>query len=467
MHHNNCAANNALSVPPRLPGGYPIVGHLPALLRDPLHFLQSARTTGPLVALRLGTRAAYLVNDHKLLHQILVTDAASYVRGKHFQKARAVAGGGLITASGSNHKRQRTLVLPAFSRASIRRYAEGMTAAVEKSLSTWPDTEPVDARKRFLSLTTTVAGQALFGTQLPASDVALVEEALPILTRGVNLRVLDPTGLVEKLPTPGNRNFRDVMTRLDELIADLVRRRQSDPPAQDDLLSILVRGYDSRTGRTLTDQEVRDEIISILLSSTETTALTLSWACYELARHPEFQEKVQRELDTALPAGPVGHEDLKELKFTQQVVKETLRLYPPTYFLSRETAQGIDLGGYHLPVGSTLLYSLYAQHRDELLFPRAEEFDPYRWDPSRAIDRTIVSAYIPFGEGAHRCVGESFATAEATTALAVLLRSRTLRLAPRAHVQQVGTVTLAPRGLNLIAERRVHSAVSLPQVLQR
>ena len=446
-------------LPPRLPGSLPLVGHLPGLLRDPLHFLRSARPAGPLVALKLGMRTAYLVNDHDLLHQVLVTDADSYIRGKHFQKARTVAGAGIITTSGPEHKRQRALMLPAFSRASICGYAESMTSAIEASMSAWPDTTSVDARKRFLSLTTTVASRALFGTQLPASGVALVEEALPVLTREVNLRVLDPTGFLEKLPTPGNRRFRDVMTRLDALIMDLVDRRRSDPPAQEDLLSVLVRGYDPHTGRALTDQEVRDEVISILLSSTETTSLTLSWACYELARHPGLQEEVWREIDAVLPPGPIGHEVLKGLEFTQKVVKETLRLYPPTYFLSREAAHDVDLGGHRLPAGSTLLYSIYAQHRDERLFPSAEVFDPHRWDPSRSAGIPL-SAYVPFGEGAHRCIGEGFATAEATTALAVLLRSRTLRLAPGAEVQEVGTVTLSPRGLHLVAGRRARSTAS-------
>lgn len=439
--------------PPPAPGGLPILGHALPLIGRRLEFLQQARAYGPVVAVRVGPRKAYLVNDHTLLHQILVTDAEHYQRGIHFQKARAVAGNGIITSDGPYHLQQRRLVLPAFKQKKLHLYAKVMQDLAAARIDAWSTSEPVVLKPEFLSLSTSVATRSLFSTDLADAAVAVVERGLPILTRAVSIRSLDPTGLLEKLPTPGNRRFATVMRELNNLIQQIITQYRNTKQEGDDLLSMFLLAQDSDSGKGMNDEELRDEVISILLSSAETTALTMSWACHLLGANPEVQKRLQAEVDEVLSRRPPTHDQLAALAYTRRVIKETLRLYPPTYFLSRTAMADVELGGYRIPEGSMILYSFYAQHRDPALFARPEEFDPDRWLPERAADVT-PSAYVPFGEGAHRCVGESFAWAEAMTVLATLFGKRTLHAVPGLKVRTVGTVTLSPANLKMIARPR-------------
>jgi pentalenene oxygenase len=439
--------------PPRVPGALPVIGHGIPLLRRRLEFLQQAREQGPVVEIKLGPNPAYLVSDSQLLHQILVTEAAKFERGVHFQKARSVAGEGIITSSGSPHRQQRRLMLPAFNHKKVRIYADIMQKLAMARIESWPYDQPIALKPEFVSLATTIATKSLFSTDLAPVDVHLVERALPVLTRCVSMRALDPTGLLEKLPTPGNRHFNAIMADLDSLIYGIIALYRRNERSGNDLLSMLLLAEDAETGERMSDQQLRDEAVSILLSSAETTALTLSWACHELGRNPETQRKLQAEIDEILDGEPPGHDDLPKLDYTRRVIKETLRLYPPTYFLSRSALTDTELGGYRIPAGSTVLYSFYAQHRDPALFARPDCFDPDRWLPECADDVT-PAAYIPFGEGAHRCLGEAFAWSEAMTTLAIIAGRRTLHPVPGRPVRAVGTVTLAPSNLRMIACRR-------------
>ncbi|MCZ7440040.1 cytochrome P450 [Micromonospora sp. WMMC241] len=440
--------------PPRVPAGLPLVGHGLQLLRRRLDFLQEARRYGPVVRVGLGPSTAYLVNDHTLLHQMLVNDAALFPRGIHFRKARAVAGDGIITAEGPAHRRQRRLVLPAFSRKRVHGYGDVMRRIAMERISSWPEDRPIELKPEFVSLATTIGTRALFSTDLGASAVSVIERALPVLTRGVSLRAMDPTGLVEHLPLPTNRRFGATMRELHAVIDGIIASYRRTEQQGDDLLSLLMLATDEGDGKGMTDRQLRDEVISILLSSAETTALTMSWACHELGRHPEVFRSLRAEVDRVLPDGePPRHEQLPELELTRRVVKETLRLYPPTYFLSRTATKDVRLGQHLIPGGSTVLYSFYSQHRDPRLFRDPHTFDPDRWLPERAADVT-PEAYMPFGEGAHRCVGEGFAWAEAMTSLAIIALHRDLRPVDGDQVRPTGTVTLMPRGLSMVLPRR-------------
>lgn len=451
------AQTSDTSTVPLLPGSVPLLGHLPGLVGARLAFLQKARTHGPVVEVRLGRLRAVLVNDAELLHDILVTNASAYERGVHFQKARAVAGNGIITSSGAHHRRQRRMVLPAFNHHRIRRYAEVMEAIADETVERWSDSAPIDVRPELIRLATDTASRCLFSKQMGVQATEIVQQSLPVVTKNVSLRVLDPTGLMHRLPLRMNRQFAETMSRLDGLVARLIADYRSEEPDArgDDLLSMLMRATDAETGEHMTDQEIRDETISILLSSAETTALTLSWALYLLATNPGQLRRAQAEVDSVLGARRTPRaSDLTSLPHLDRVLKETLRLYPPTYFLSRSTLREVDLGPFRLPADTLVLYSLYAQHRDPQLFCAPDTFDPDRWLDERK-DEILPYAYAPFGEGAHRCVGEGFAWTEAMTVLSTILAQREVSLAPGRRVRPVGTVTLAPSSLQVIAARRV------------
>ncbi|MFG1607888.1 cytochrome P450 [Actinoplanes sp. NPDC049265] len=440
--------------PPRAPAWLPLIGHGRQLLRHRLRFLREARAYGPVVRVGLGPMETYLVNDHRLLHRMLVAEAAQFPRGVHFRKARAVVGDGLVTADGAAHRRQRRLVLPVFSRKRMHGYSDVMRHAAVERIASLPYDRPIELKAEFVSLAITIATRALFSSDRGIDAVSIVKRTLPVITRAVSMRAMDPTGLVEHLPLPVNRHFDAIMQEMygfiDEMIASYRRTEQTGV----DLLSLLMLSTDEDTGRSLTDREVRDEVITILLSSAETTALAMSWCCHELGRHPEVFEAVRAEVDRVLTDGePPTHEQLGELALTRRVVKEALRLYPPTSFLSRTCREDAELGGYHIPAGSTIVYSLYAQHRDPRLFTDPDTFDPDRWLPERSGDAT-PEAFMPFGEGVHRCIGEQFAWAEAMTSIAFIAAHRDLRPVNSDAVRPTGTVMLEPHGLSVVMPRR-------------
>ncbi|MFC9176801.1 cytochrome P450 [Streptomyces sp. NPDC057107] len=441
------------TAPTTIPGALPLIGHGIALARRRLQFLQAARKYGPLVRVRIGPTTAYLINDHKLLHQVLVTDAARFPRGIHFRKIQAVAGNGIITTCGAPHRRQRKLVLPAFNHTRVKMYGDVMHEIASRRIATWPQDTPIDLKSEFIQLATTVGTRCLFSSELGESAVRVVERALPVLTRQVHLRAMDPTGLLEMLPAPGRHRFNKAMTELNSTIQQIITDYRKNGKEKADLLTMLMAATDEDTGHGMDDQQLRDEVVSILLASAETTALTLSWACYELGRAPETQRRLQKEADSMLADRASIPENLDQLDLTRRITKETLRLYPPTYFLSRTAAQDTELGGYRLPEGSIVLYSFYSQHRDPSLFRHPARFDPDRWLPGREDDVTSA-AYMPFGEGIHRCVGEGFAYAETMTTLALIAGLWDLQPVSDQPVRPIADLTLVPDGLRMTVCRR-------------
>ena len=438
---------------PRMPGGYPFLGHALQLRSHPLEFVRSLRAEGDVVTFRLGPQKAYAVNHPELIRQMLVADAKKFEKGKMFEKGRLVSRSGLFTSEGDFHLRQRRIIQPLFHHSNIARYTATMWEVAQSRVDSWRDGQEVLMNQELFSLALATVTKVLFSTELSDQRSAEFQQSVPVLLEGLARRALAPIDLLDKLPTPMNRRFDQALRAMENVVNSIIDEYRADHTESADLLGALLRARDEQTGEGMSDQQVYDEVVTMLIAGTQTTADALSWTCYLLTQHPHVLERLQTELDETLGDREVRYADLGNLRYLQQVIAETLRLYPSTWMLMRRPVVDVDLGSWTIPAGSMVLFSIYALQRDPALYERPEQFNPDRWAPERAAD-IQRSAYIPFGSGVRGCVGEHFARAEMTVILSVILREYGLHPARAQPTEPIPRLLLQPSAIPLIIERR-------------
>ena len=438
--------DTALRSIPAAPGRIPLVGHLWALWREPLAFLQSLSEVGELVRVDLGPMPVYVVTTPGLQQQVLTTHAASFTRGRIYDRARSLFGNGLATSDGGYHLRQRRLVQPAFHRTRIAGYAEVMNDRTRERAGSWHAGQVVAVDRSMHELTLGIAVDALFADGLDPATTGEIHGLVPAIMAGIPVRMATPARLDRWPIVPANRRFDAAAERLRALVDELVAARRHDHRGRGsgDLLSLLLDARDADTGEAMTDVQVCDEVISLLLAGTETPGTTLSWAFYELARHPEVEARLHAEVDATVGTGPVGLEDLARLEYTARVLQEVLRLHPTLLFTRRAT-RSVALGGVHLPAGTEVAYSPYALHRDPRTYPQPTHFDPDRWLPGRSAPSH--ETFSPFGAGRHKCLGEAFGWTEMMIAVAVVAARWRLRVAEGHVVREVPAEVPRPGAL--------------------
>ncbi|WP_234327858.1 cytochrome P450 [Streptomyces sp. NRRL F-2664] len=452
---------------PQAPGAVPIFGHAVPLLRDPLGFLASLPAHGDLVEIRLGPFRATVACTAELTRQILLNDRVFDKGGPTFDRLREVAGYGLGTCPHQMHRRQRRLTQPAFHNDRLPGYARIMTEQVVANTEHWQHGQVVDVLASMYAITTRAAMGTMFsGTLSPTKLEELLHDS-EVVTTGMYRRVLMAPPL-DKLPIFGNRQYARCRNRLRRSISEIISQRRSVGNDQGDLLSMLIAARDTgiaadeqkfpKSGR-LSDAEIRDQVITFFIAGMETTALALTWALYLLAGHPQIQQALQQEADAVLRGRAATFEDLPELKLTRRIVTETLRLYPPVWMLTRTTTEDTHLGGHALAAGSTVIYSPYVLHHDPEVFPEPQRFNPDRWT-GQSNDRAHRDSFIPFAGGARKCIGETFATTEASLVLGTICARWHLDLAPGFHVTTRPTITLHPKAMRLRISRRTSSPVA-------
>ncbi|MGW4064090.1 cytochrome P450 [Amycolatopsis sp. NPDC004747] len=396
--------------PRPVPGRVPLLGHTVPLLRDPLKFFTSLPAHGEVVKIRLGPLPVHVVTTPELAWQVLATDADKFDKGLVFDKMRPLFGDGLATSNGEFNRRQRRLVMPAFGRTRIAGYAEHtITKLAAELVDAWQPGEVVEFDKRMQDLVLTVAGQTLFSTALGEQALAEIRHSIPVMLKYVLIRAFSPK-FVEKLPIPANRRFDAAAARLREVIGETVVAAREDGADHGDLLSMLLLARDEDTGEGMSDRQVHDEVITILTTGAETTAVALAWFFHELGQHPDVERRFHAEVDDVLGGRPARFEDLPELGYTNQIVNEIVRRTPPL-ILMRRAREDVELGGIAIPAGSEVAVSQHTLHRDPRWFPDPDRFDPDRWAPGRAAELP-KGAYIPFGAGARLCPGHVFAPTE-------------------------------------------------------
>lgn len=436
---------------PVAPGRLPLLGHTLPMLRRRWKFTTSLRQHGDIVVVDLGTMRTYFVTSPQLVQELLVTKGQLFRKGALFDKFLPFFGNGLATSNGVFHRRQRRMVQPAFHRERIGRYAETMARAAADLTATWRPGQVRAVEQDAQALAVTIVGEALFSTELGSRAIDEVRRSIFIVLRHGMVRALSPT-FVEKLPLRANREFDAAIERMRAIVLDVVRARREDGADHGDLLSMLLLAQDADTGDGMSDQQVHDEVMTLLVGGIETTALALAWTFHELARHPEVERRVHEEVDEVLAGRTPTFEDAGKLVYLKQVVNEVLRMYP-VWFLMRRALAPVELGGTTLPEGAEVIFSPHALHHDPASFADPFRFDPGRWSPDRAA--TIPKgAFVPFGAGTRQCVGNLFAQTEIVVTVATVAARWRLVPVPGKPVRVKFTSAAYPRDLLMTAVPR-------------
>jgi cytochrome P450 len=393
----------------------------------------------------------YFLNHPSLIEQVLVSQSQNFAKDKVIQNSRWFLGEGLLTSEGSGWLRQRRLSQPAFHRERMASYGQTMAAYTEDMLATWQDGEVRDIHQEMMQLTMRIVAKVLFSVEVKA-DTERVAGALNILMRHTSGgRMILPPAL-RHIPVPAMIRVKRAVRELDEIVDRIIRQRRASGEDTGDLLSMLMAARDE-DGSGMTDRQLRDEILTFLLAGHETTAVSLSWTWYLLSQHPQVEQKLREEWTQVLGGRAPRLEDLPRLPYTDKVVKESMRLYPPAWSLARTVTKEVELGGYRLPVGANVVMSQWILHRDPRFFEQPEQFNPDRWT-AEAAQRLPRFAYFPFGGGPRLCIGASFAMMEANLLLAAIAQRFQLRLAPGHSVAALPSITLRPRyGMRMTLSR--------------
>ncbi|MFD5075385.1 cytochrome P450 [Streptomyces sp. NPDC058371] len=419
----------ATTVVPTAPGRLPLIGHAVPLQRDPIRFLAQLGELGSVVQVHLGPLPVYVITRPELLHEILVTKADSFEKGQLFDKARHFLGNGIMTSGGAFHRRQRRLLQPAFHRQKISHYFTVMDEKAQELAESWKPGQKVELMRSLDELALAIVTATLFTTDLGRQAVDEIQKSLPIVVDGVTRRTLLPVDGLHRLPTPANRRFNNAHDRIREVIDQVITAYRADGTDHDDLLSLVLAARDAETGQGMTDLQVRDELVTLMLAGAETVGSSVGSVLHELGRHPDVQDRVRAELDRVLQGRPVAAEDLPKLEYTGRVLTEALRLHAPTWLLMRRTTADVTLGTTQLPAGSEVLFSISTLHRDPAVYDEPLAFDPDRW-LRHSVKDLPRGAYLPFGEGARQCIGNTFAWAEMIVILAAILSRWNLTPAP-------------------------------------
>lgn len=432
------------------PPGHLILGNLREFAADTLGFAtRLAREHGDVARFRLVNREAWLLSGQEAVERVLVDNHRSYVKHTFFwRKVEAIFGRGLLTNEGDAWLRQRRLAQPAFHHARIADYAAIMVDYTLDRVAGWEDGEERDVRAEMTSITFRVVAKTLFDAEV-SGDVAEIAAAFDTGIEEIARRIRQPVLLPDWVPTRGNRRYRSAVRRMDRLVYRIIDEHR-DGRDRGDLLSALMRVEDEE-GRPMSDEQLRDETITMLLAGHETTALALTWTWFLVSRHPEVAERLEAEVDAL--DGPPVIDDLPRLPFTERVVKESLRLYPPAYSFGREALEDDEIAGWPLAAGTTLFVFPWVLHRDPRFFPEPLRYDPDRWtdDFERSLPRL---AYLPFGSGPRMCIGREFARMELVLIVAAIAQRFRLEWGAEPPVP-MASITLRPTGgLRGIVRRR-------------
>jgi cytochrome P450 len=441
------------------PRGHLLLGVLPEVRRDALGLLmRTARQYGDVARYRLGPMTSHLISHPDGVRHVLQEHVKNYTKD-HFsyRLVARVAGNGLITSQGSFWLRQRRLAQPAFHRQRISAMADAMTRTTAAMLERWDAHaargEAVGMVEEMMRLTLTIVGAALFGTSV-GDKARVVGAAFNVLseqtvTRFRTMRLLPPV-----LPTRYDREFRAANRTLHGAVMDIISERRRSNEDRGDLLSMFMLARDEETGETMTDEQLRDEVLTMLVAGHETTATTMSWVWALLDQHPDVEAKLHAELDAVLGGRLPTAADVARLGYTRMVVEEAMRLYPPVYILSRAVKEDDVIGGFRIPAGTSVDLSPYITHRHPDFWERPEEFLPERFSPEASAQRPRY-AYFPFSGGPRQCIGNGFAMMEAQLILATVAQRFRPRRLPGQVLEPEQLITLRPKGgLPMHLERR-------------
>ena len=440
-----------MSTPAPLPPcsrGEPLLGNVRALRRDPLAFLTSlARDLGDVASFRVGPRTITLLARPDAVRHVLQDNARNYDKQTPgFDVVRELLGQGLLTSEGDFWRRQRRLAQPAFHRQRLAGFAGAMAEAGEglarECLARGG--APFDVAEELTRVTLELASRTLFGTSV-GEEADAIAAALTRIQPFANARITQLPPLPRWLPLPSHRQAtRDVAT-IDRVVRGIIGRRRAEGGAgRADLLQLLMDARDEDTGEAMSDTQLRDEVMTLLLAGHETTASALAWTVALLSENPEARARLEAEAREVCGARAPGLDDIPRLAYTRRVVDESMRLRPPAWIFSRRAIADDVVAGFRVPRGSIVLLSPYVTHRLPALWEAPERFDPDRFLPEPSAARPRF-AYFPFGGGPRQCIGNNFALMEMVLVLAALARQVRLSVVPGRTFAPAPAITLRPR----------------------
>ena len=420
--------------------------------RDPLKFFSDvARDYGDIASLQLFNFRTIFINHPDMIEDVLVTNARKFHKGRVLQANKRLFGEGLLTSEGETWLRQRRLAQPAFHRARIAAYGETMTRFVERASAQWRNGEQRDIHAEMMAITLQIVGKTLFNADVTgdAREVGKTLEILLKMAANFGRTIFVPLWV----PTPRNLRARMGIRRIERIIYRIIAERRASGRDTGDLLSMLLAVQDE-DGSRMNDRQLRDETITLFLAGHETTANALSWTWWLLAQNPRVESRFHEELHGVLGGRAPTIDDLPRLAYTNHVLTESLRLYPPAWGIARLTMEPHEIAGYRILPGNGVACAQWTVHRDPRWFDSPEEFRPERWEDGLA-KRLPRFAYFPFGGGPRQCIGNTFALMEAALVLATIAQKFRFRVVPGHPVETLPSITLRPKhGIQVTLEAR-------------
>ena len=423
----------------------------------PLGFFEYLASFGDFTTCRMGPFRVYLVNDPAGIQELLVTNRDKVRKnGGDRELLSRFLGNGLLSNDGADHQKQRKLVQPAFHMKRIQAYAETMVEHTQAMLERWHDGAILDMDQAMMELTLTIVTKTLFNADISEQEVRQVSQAMEDIQVNFTIISEQSVPLPRWVPTRANRALEHASKQIDQVVQRVIRERRASGEDTGDLLSMLLLSIDDGNGQGMTDQQVRDEVVTLFLAGHETTANTLTWCSYLLSQAPEVRQRLQAEVDEVLQGRPGTLQELQKLPYTEMVIKEHLRMYPPAYALSaRVPTENITVLGQTITPRQAAMVSPYAMHHNPRYWPEPERFDPERFSPEQERARHKY-AYIPFGAGSRVCIGNVFAMMEAQLLLATMMQHYDFTLDPTQRVEYDPQITLGVKhGLRVrLAQRQ-------------
>src|SRR5687767_1352418 len=458
-----------------------IGGHFRKFRKDPTGFVTAQAELGDVSFFRMGPQAGYFLNHPDLVRDLFVVNAHKFMKGRALQRAKNLLGQGLLTSEGEFHLRQRRMIQPAFHRTRIAEYARSMVEFGERMSASWNDGDVRDIDQEMMHLTLQIVGKTLFNANVE-DDADAVGGAMTTVSKLFDFLLLPYSEWLQKLPLPQTWRFNQARNTLNSVIYGIIDERRRSAEDTGDLLSMLLHARDEDDGGTMTDEQVRDEALTLFLAGHETTSNALTFTWYLLSRNPDKAERLYDELDAVLKDGgnassnadrgvrnaesnleskdvraliPPTIDDVQSLKYAEAVLAESMRLFPPAWAIGRLAVEEHEFGGFTVPKGGLVLVSPYVTQRDTRFWEEADKFIPERWESQSVKEAGQKNIYFPFGGGVRRCIGEGFAWTEGTLLLATLARKWKLELVPEQKIGLQPLITLRPKyGMRMRIEAR-------------
>lgn len=436
-----------------------------AFRRNPLKFFSDAhRRDGDIAKFNFGPQQIYLVSHPDWIEDVLVTSAKKFQKGVALQRAKRLLGEGLLTSEGQAHLKQRRTIQPLFHRQQVQRFAGAMVAHGSRWRDTVTPHDTISMTDEMAALTLAIVGETLFSSNVQG-ETDEVRDALEGAVQSFGIAFLPGLEYFEKLPLPMFARVRKGRERLDRVINKVIADHRSaggagDPARQPDLVSMLLAARDPENPSEpgMSDEQIRDEAMTIFLAGHETTANAMAWTWHLLSQSAEVERKLHDELASVLDQRPPTVDDVPKLEYTRAIVSESMRLYPPAWTMGRKAMEPHTIAGHAIEPGDLVILSQWIAHHDPRWWDAPDDFTPERWlqagnrEPGTGNRTRPKFAYFPFGGGARLCIGESFAWTEMILLVATI--AQRWRFTPVTPPEPEPRITLRPRNLRMRAVPR-------------